>query len=190
MENGKVLDHIAIKLLLCTILCWLLKSCISIFRAQEPASRGDNSMWESSSIVSQLRDSSSTYTLANWRLNVSWLLWQLCLALAYNFIELTSCIEKPCLLYGIDLSTSSKSVASLCQAYCLQCIQKCMGIQWLITSSSFANGTALIQFHVALPSNSISSTRRDIPTSTSSGSHVTTLCLLWTIRRPRKIKLT
>ena len=93
-------------MLLHTILCWLLKSWISIFGAQELASCGDDSVWESSSIVSQLWDASSTYTLANWRLNVLWFLRQLCSALAYNFVELTSCIKMPCLLYRIDLLSS------------------------------------------------------------------------------------
>ena len=94
---------------------------------------------------------------------------------AHNIFQtLFSCIEKPCLLYRINLLTSSKSVALLCWVYCPQCIQKCMRIWWLITSSSFDNGTALNQFHVASPSDSVSSTRRDILTSTSSGSHVTT----------------
>ena len=63
------------KVLLCTILGWLLKSFISIFGAQELALHGDDSAWESSSIVSQLQDSPSTYALANWRLNVLWHLW-------------------------------------------------------------------------------------------------------------------
>ena len=43
------------------------------------------------------------YTLACWSLNVSWFVWQLCVTCAYNFVELTSCIEKPWLCYGIDL---------------------------------------------------------------------------------------
>ena len=57
---------------------------------------------EFSSIVSLSRDSLSLYTLVVWRLIVLWLLWCSQVALVYNFVELTSCIES--LVYFTELT--------------------------------------------------------------------------------------